>query len=443
MSGPITGQSTRQSAPSLFDKLNATHTTAGEPTAYTPATPIVQPPTNDDVLFVGMNPDSRHEVVHLQKANPKAGFNPVFGSDEPGKITVTLQGRTLECDLTTDAGISAFVKSLQLPADQETYVAAVFRNHRKQRGALDELAQIAQVWAQAERGGTAPSRLVLSGHSNGQGVWGENNGLLTFNMLKQLAAAMPAAASQVEDLHLSACYSGGEHAMTQHREVFPNLKTIWAYNGSAPGTWSGAMPHLDRWEKATRGRTDDIDRDVVAGMRKGDNVVTWDVANGYAADPAAQTALSPADGTDPLQATQAVFDDYFTGRQPVTTTQSGPLRDRYNFIQQQLTNPSLPPERREALEGARDQTIKLIFYSASIAPRFAEAHAGALQEGYAAIGQVPPNLARLSRADALVAIADFERAVNAMPEPPKAATDLLQLLTALRDLTDGIPLEWI
>ena len=37
------------------------------------------------------------------------------------------------------------------------------------------------------------------------------------------------------------------------REMFPKLKTVWAYGDSAPGTWSGAMPHNRRWEGATRG----------------------------------------------------------------------------------------------------------------------------------------------------------------------------------------------
>jgi hypothetical protein len=101
--------------------------------------------------------------------------------------------------------------------------------------ALDELARIAQVRAKGETGGRLPSRMVISGHNAGNGPFA----------------------------------------------MFPNVKTIFAYTDTAPGTYSGAGVHLGRWERATRVRTNRLDRRIVEGTRKGDHVAVGSAKHGY------------------------------------------------------------------------------------------------------------------------------------------------------------------
>ena len=100
--------------------------------------------------------------------------------------------------------------------------------NRADPDAKDELAQLTKTWAKGERGEEIPSRLVLSGHSVGDGVWGDHNGEIYRRDIADLAKAMPRAAAQVEDLHISGCYSGGQGDVDSWRGIFP-AKTVWAY----------------------------------------------------------------------------------------------------------------------------------------------------------------------------------------------------------------------
>src|SRR5690606_16835366 len=113
------------------------------------------------------------------------------------------------------------------PANQTRAVIVALKACEK--NARDELGQIAVAWLRAEKGGIIPSRLVLAGHSNGDGVWGDNNGSLRLGPLRLLAQAMPRAARQVEDAFVAGCYSGGEVTMEQYGLILPQVKTIWAY----------------------------------------------------------------------------------------------------------------------------------------------------------------------------------------------------------------------
>jgi hypothetical protein len=102
--------------------------------------------------------------------------------------------------------------------------------------------------------------------------WGEHNGMVEIKKIEEIAAALPVAASLIEDLHLSACYSGNERYLVRWRRVFPNVSTIWAYSGSAPGAHSGAQKHLSIWNSATKGNKIKLDRSIASNTRKGKNV---------------------------------------------------------------------------------------------------------------------------------------------------------------------------
>jgi hypothetical protein len=378
------------------------------------------PRHNDDVLFVGMNPGSTQEIRALRQAGAR-----VVAVQDSREGEDKLAAGGVVHDLSTAEGALAFTRTLGLPAEQTMEISRVL--HECPHDARDELGRVAEAWALAEKGGSAPSRLVLSGHSVGTGVWGDHNGMLTLDALAALGRAMPLAARQVEDVHIAGCYSGGEYAILRLRAIFPHLKTAWAYAGSAPGAASGATVHLALWERATRGTSTNLDREIAERTRKGDSVVVWTVDKGY------QGIGAPA----PIEEMRAglaylepVFEQFLRGEVDVEDPQLGPLRDYYDALQMLLQHPELPEEERPALEQRRDRTIRLLYYADTVARRFTRHHEDAIRRGYAALGLPAPDFGALPRAAALAEIERFGARVRSESAPPPEATQLATLLTS-------------
>ncbi|MFY0565646.1 hypothetical protein ACN28E_17635 [Archangium lansingense] len=399
---------------------------------------------NDDTLVLGMNPHVQAEAEAIQKSNPRARVTTVRDSFQNDQVRARgSDGRMTVHDLRTEDGIRTFVATLGLPLAQGQKVVTAIASAGED--ARDELAQLAQVWARAEKGGVVPSRLVLSGHSGGSNLWGEEgsftNGVLTRRSLALLAAAMPRAAAGVEDLCIAACYNGGETTMEAWRALFPNLQTMWAYNGSAPGTFSGATAHLARWEKATRGEVASLRPDLLKGLRKGENLAVWSRREGYQT---ATVGASTADLRVRQVAGHAAFERYFRGDEVVRDTQRGPLREHYNTLQALLGRPEVSASERSGLERARDQTLRLLFYG-NAATRFQEAHRSVIRSGFAALGLNAPDFSRLGRKQALALIQSFESELARRSPRPVEAQRLLPLLTeGLRELQRSrIPDNWL
>ena len=57
--------------------------------------------------------------------------------------------------------------------------------------AKDEMAQVIEVYVQAETGVRDMQRMVLSGHSVGDQIWGDSNGDLDFSLFEELASILP------------------------------------------------------------------------------------------------------------------------------------------------------------------------------------------------------------------------------------------------------------
>ena len=404
----------------------------------------VGPRRNDDTLVLGMNPHVQAEAEAIQKSNPRARVTTLRDSLQDDQVRARgPEGGMRVHDLRTDEGVRTFVATLGLPLAQGQQVAAAIASAGED--ARDELAQLAQVWARAEKGGVVPSRLVLSGHSGGSGLWGEEgrftNGVLSRHSLALLAAAMPRAAAGVEDLCIAACYNGGETTMEAWRALFPRLQTMWAYNGSAPGTFSGATAHLARWEKATRGEVDSLRPGLLEGLRKGENLAVWSRRQGYQP---ATVSTSIADLRIRHVAGHLAFARYFQGEEVVRDTQRGPLREHYNTLQALLGRPEVAASERASLERARDQTLRLLFYG-NVAARLQATHPSLIQRGFMALGLSVPDFSRLGRKEALALIQSFEAELGRRHPRPVDAQRLLPLLTeGLRELQRShIPDNWL
>lgn len=412
----------------------ATGTTPGNrPATPTPAAPAAwAPKTNDKVLFVAMNNSDAHRSTLESDALKARGTNVAVVKDAAKDDTIGTH------DLSKPEGAMSFALTLGLPADQTKKIADVLTQAGPD--ARDELAGIAQQWAVAERGGQAPSRLVLSGHHVGYGVYGENNGKLDWPTVGALAEAMPKGAKNVQDLLIAGCYSGGENMMEKYTAMFPEAKTIVAYDGSSPGAASGATAHQKAWEKLTRGDSEAITKKAFEGMRKGENVTVWTKTRGF---DNGQPRAALADLKTRQNQLTAGFQAALSGSTPIPDTQRGPVRDFYNATQRLIQHPETTPAERQALEATRDQTIRLIFHG-PVSQRFQEAYGPKIEAGFRELGLTPPNFKTLTRAQALTAITEYQTKLAATPGAGDAATRLGPVLTDFRDLKASlIPETWI
>jgi hypothetical protein len=131
--------------------------------------PLAQPKKNDDVLMVGFNKNAQLEADGLRARGNNVTF---IGDSKAGQGKITAGGT--QHDLNSDAGVDKYVGTLGLPADQTRRVGDVLKGIEPK--ARDEMGSLAGVWAKGEKGGTVPSRLVMSGHSAGSSMWGDDNG---------------------------------------------------------------------------------------------------------------------------------------------------------------------------------------------------------------------------------------------------------------------------
>jgi hypothetical protein len=172
-------------------------------------------------------------------------------------------------------------------------------------------------------------------------------------------------------------------------------------------------------------------------------VAVWSVDGGY---DNGNPPVPIADVRAPVTRGEPTYQSHFVGAHVVSNTQSGPLREYYNDVQALLQHPDLGNgAERDRWELRRDQTIRLIYYSKTVAENFANHHASSIDAGFRAMGMPVPDFSQLNRASALRAIERFERAVNNASPAPKPARDLLPLLThGLRNLDPQvIPHNWI
>jgi peptidoglycan hydrolase-like protein with peptidoglycan-binding domain len=400
-------------------------------------------PKPNEIVFLGMGVGADYELQELKKNAATSGgvLGIVDSKAGDDKLSFTVGGKLKTYDLATGAGVDAFVRDIGLSGPKAKEVAEIIKG--ADEDAKDEAAQLCRAFAEAERGERTIERLVLSGHSVGSGVWGDANGYFDYDTLEAITRAFPKAAREVEDFMVQGCYSGSQSNMELYKAMFPNLKTAFAYVHSAPGSYSGSTVHEKIWEAATRGHDPSkVERNMVKGTRKGENVSTWNEVSGFESD---EPPRPLAELKSDLAAAKPIFERFYSGEAAVEDTQQGPLRDYYNKIQRVLGSPDLPEAERAQYEALRDQAIRLNFYDASVKGKFQSAHAAKIRDGFAALGLPAPDFSKLSRKEALEKIAEFERKLGSKSPKPAAAQALLPLLTGgLRDLDRRqIPETWV
>lgn len=389
----------------------------------------------DSVVYVGMNDSSTaRELDALRQGNP--GITPVL-PDGPDNVRsrrddsyfVTPKGvKGHHADLATKKGREAFVKFLDVPPATAKKIAAVLA--KAPEGLRDELAQLAVGWAAAERGERGASRLVLSGHSDGDKIWGErgeDSEALTPKLLGELARAMPKAAAQVEDLAISACSCGGRATIEEWKKDFPNLKTLLAYRTSSPTVEQGSTNELQKWERFTRGAATELD-----AKQFNPNAATWSVKHGYLTpksidlqkvqqtiDTLKPLYLAVRDGTQPLDAdTKAKLNTYRTA-----------LRELGGADSDQVSR----DVREQALTDAK--SVLLAVHYDDVKDDFQRTYRAELKAAYQELGLQPKDFGKLSRREAYDECARVITEISKRGYPPS----LEAALTALRGMKSFDP----
>jgi len=337
-----------------------------------------------------------------------------------------------EYDLRTEEGSASFIATLGLP-NQLAVTAAEFLQGTGDE-ARDEMAQFIQILSEAEMGERTIDRMVLSGHSVGSMLWGDENGTVYYRELEELTQLFPKAMGQVKHVMLSACYSGGESTMNSHREIFPGAESIWAYHDSSPGTWSGAMGHMKEWEKATETGKDagGVDPSLAEGHRKGKNVSTWNVVDGYQGGKPMKLYQIVSE----LRNREFLFFEHFEGSKEVEDPQTGPLREYYGLLQRGISHIDAEASDVEAWSTRRDQTIRLLYFKL-VCSRFQEHYSKTLEDDYAACDMSVPDFSTMTRSEVLQHIETMQTVLG--------GTEAARILTTgLKNLDESvIPTSWV
>ena len=157
-----------------------------------------------------------------------------------------------------------------------------------------ELADLAALFAEAERGARVVDRLVLSGHSGGWSI-ASNDGGIDFDAIRALARIFPHAAAGVRHIMISGCQTGYPQAAEEFRAAFPGLESFWAYDGTAPTAYAPA--DMVRWAALTGRGAASVDPAAAPSSRARESSATLSTCaprlcasiQGYASKP-----LSPA-----------------------------------------------------------------------------------------------------------------------------------------------------
>lgn len=367
-------------------------------------------PKNDDILYLGINEYSAKNE-----------------SDALAQTGVRLHRVGVAPEGVHDP--HAFVASLGLPPDVAKNVERVIAGaSERDRGPL---AEIAKVWASAERGGTCPSRFVISGHSgDGDDIYGGFSGV-HISQVHKLAKAMPHAASQIEDVHISACSSyGNATAPGPWREAFPNAKSIWSYNGMAP---SPATGHLVAWAQMTKGRGELPRIDDSLAQAK---VATWTKSRGFEdrGTPMPTLVAQVKDARDR-------FDLWMNGS-AVAQPHRNAAENDFRALIDYANRPGVAADDKARASREAACLLRLRYYG-NVRSEFAARDAKAINDGFRSLGLAVPDFAKLSRQDALAAIARFETEASRRSPMPTACLVLAPRLRGFASLDRNvIPNQW-
>lgn len=396
-----------------------------------PDDPYAEEAPESKLGYLGFNPDAKYEAAALK-----------------GKLKdeaiIALNDPTIEKTLETNEGIAKWVLDHLITdiLDQiPLFLKATDTLEKTDPAARDMMAQAMLMFASAERGDYVLERLVLSGHSNGVELWGDDakghkgGKFLLDKDLVKLAEAFPGAAAQVQDIMFSACYSANSILLVS--KVFPNLQNAWGYLGFSPSARGGAVGHIDKFVRNTEG-DQALEKQDGAGASA---LWTRDAADaggtGFIRNDIADMDVKEID--DAYDEMKPYFDEQFEGTKPIDDTMNG----FYSLLQYRLMHPGTADADRKLAEQQREIVLRMRYWS-RVTLRFGTDYKDMITKAYGAVGRAVPNFGGMSRSKVK---AELEAFAEKLADTPDAAAQqfvnkYLYGLWTLID-TDVIPSTWI
>ena len=401
---------------------------------------------NDDIVYFGMNPESRAGELGVLKGSAQGNVTGAIGERQQDTAVVNGQRVSLNEDQGLDTYLSQFGK---LDAGRQAKLREFLKGISG--GAKDELAQLARILYEAETGKRLMKRMVMSGHSGGTTLYGHNadysnNQSINFTDLFPLSDIFPMALGQVEDLMLSACNTGWTDKLDTYKIIFPNLRSIWGYVGFSPAYGGGSERHIQHWEKSSRGTIDqkkmDAAREKVAqGSGKNDkHVALWTREHGVAGGKEKETyqtdsELATSDADVLRQTVDARIVQYFDPAYRDGNIDQQNLNELYTQLQALVgSHASALGGNLAHYQGILKKTLYLRHWT-NITRFFMESFGDKVRSGYQAARAEVPAYSGMGRAQALAKITAY---------PGDKNGEAFRLLTQyLRDLDPSvIPDAW-
>ena len=374
-----------------------------------------------NILYVGMN-NFKPEVDRLKAlyTGRPVTLTTVTVTEEESKTQVGAS----TFDLTSDAGIKAFVDSLNLAtsADADKLKALISSQGAADR---DDLVHVIAVYAKTEADKVdRMSRVVLSGHSYGTLIYNEDaKGRIQFDSLVALAGIFPKAAAQTRHLLVLACLAGDKDTIKNYYlKAFPNLQTFWGWTRATCPTGAGAADALEKWSRIT-------DRNPTEMPLPPEHQATWAAGNYQTNDPVDPTALMGQ-----IRGDESKFNQYLSGDKTDADSHAGFLFEYYQRARTAALHTSeITGADHDYAQLHADQSYRLRFWPGMVS-NFWKNYGTAVQAGYGSFQ--PPDYAHLNRKDALTAIAGFSAASKATDRAAIARAQ--QLLDALKNLDANV-----
>lgn len=389
------------------------------------------------IVHVGMREEpSEREVAALRREVPVVAIGDV--ARDVGLDSLGVRVGSAEYSLGNRTSIDQFVSKLRLSPAASREVAELIEA-TPSRGRR-ELAELARTLAAGERGERIPPRLMLSGHGNGEEIFGDDDDSIRDREILALAHALPRGAAQIEHLHLAACQHGWEPRLDAFREAFPRLESAWGYTGFSP-SGAPAIAQQRVWERATRdGDARDLDRHDARGTRRAGEIAIWTRERGFEGFHGRELSIVDRE----LRTFEPTLALFMLGRREPAGPTDPELVRAYGLVQEGINNPDFDEQSDDYQAGLleqRDQILRLRFYATGVAPHFASAHREDIARGYEAAGLPVPDFATLSRGDALAAI---DALAAARCTHPDAMLALSLLERGLRQLdSHAVPTSWL
>jgi hypothetical protein len=387
-------------------------------------------PPRSKTIYMGMNKAGKSEADTLKG---------ILKDD----VILAMNDPTLEKSLATNAGIATWLLTAtpDLISNPFKFLFAYLAIEDTMPAARDQMAQVIQMFHLAEIGKFRLERLVLSGHSNGVQLWGDEEknfnpgSFLLEDMLTRLTAAFPAAAAQVEDVMFSACYTVSSIDLVV--KVFPNVQNVWGYAGLSPAAGAGAEAHISRFERETRGGKvlDEKDGLGKSALWTREAAESSDDGRGYIRNDPAKAKLSTLKSS--FYGLSLSVNEQIDGSAPLN---QGILNQAYFYVQMMLAHPELREDDRNILHNWRDVLLRLRHYE-KVCANFASTYAAEIKKAYDAIKRATPNYAKMSRAALTIEKSVFE-ATSATSADAKEFYDKLLLPFYQLDRSI-IPETWI